>query len=207
MQAAIEQMIRAKSDGRDSRTSLLAAISGIDASGKSTIARQVARDLETHGQRVALIPLDPWHTPPAVRFGGGRSPEHFFGHAFRMEELFGLLVEPLRRRRSRRLTVDLIRQSGDVPYEHTYDFEEVDVILLEGIFLLRRELRPLYDLTVWLDCSFEVALRRAIARNQESLSEAEIAGEYTNLYFPAQRLHLERDNPRGSAHLVLATHP
>jgi uridine kinase len=207
MQAAVEQVIRSRSEGRDTRRSLLAAISGIDGSGKSTIARQVARDLEARGQRVALIPLDPWHTPPAVRFGGRRSPEHFYFHAFRMEELFELLVEPLRRRRSRRLTVDLIHQPGDVPYEHTYDFEEVDVILLEGIFLLRRELRPLYDLAVWLDCPFEVALRRAIARNQENLSEAEIVRDYTKLYFPAQRLHLERDNPSGRADLVLVTHP
>ena len=206
MQAAVEHIARAGSDGSSARTSLLAAISGIDGSGKSTIARRVAQDLEDRGQRVALIPLDPWHTPPEVRFGGRRRPEHFYFNAFRMRELFELLIEPLRRRRSLRLTVDLIRQPGDARYDHTYDFEDVDVILLEGIFLLRRELRSRYDLAFWLDCPFEVALRRAIARNQENLSEAEIAQAYTKLYFPAQRLHLKRDDPRGSADLVLATH-
>jgi uridine kinase len=206
MQAAIEQVIRAESGGRGARTSLLAAISGIDGSGKSTLARQVARDLEAGGLRVALIPLDPWHTPPEIRFDGRRSPEHFYCHAFRWRELFDRLVEPLRRKRSQRLTIDLIAQPGDVSIVHTFEFHEIDVILLEGIFLLKRELRPLYDLAFWLDCPFDVALRRAIARNQEGLSEAEIVHDYTTLYFPAQRLHLQRDYPRAAADLVLSAH-
>jgi uridine kinase len=206
MQAVIEQVIRAKSDGRGAPTSLLAAVSGIDGSGKSTLARQVALDLEAGGLRVAMIPLDPWHTPPEIRFDRRRSPEHFYCNAFRWCELFGLLVEPLRRKRSQRLTVDLMAQPGDVPTVHTYEFHEVDVILLEGIFLLKRELRPLYDLAFWLDCRFDVALGRAIARNQEGLSQAEIIHDYTTLYFPAQQLHFQRDHPRASADLILPAH-
>jgi uridine kinase len=93
-----------------------------------------------------------------------------------------------------------------VPTVHTYEFHEVDVILLEGIFLLKRELRPLYDLAFWLDCRFDVALGRTIARNQEGLSQAEIIHDYTTLYFPAQRLHFERDHPRAVADLVLSAH-
>lgn len=205
MQAAIEEVVGRRSRERGSSECLVAAISGIDAAGKTTLARQVARDLEARGMRAALIHLDPWHTPAEIRFGADRSPEHFYRHAFRLGELFDLLVEPLRRKRSHRLTVDLIRLPGEARYTHTYDFQDVEVILLEGIFLLRRELRPRYDLAFWLDCPFDVALRRALQRNQEGASREEIIRDYMDLYFPAQELHLERDRPRTAADLVLAS--
>ena len=203
MQVAIGRVIDSR-PAHGSRGCLVAAISGIDAAGKTTLARQVAHDLESRGLRAALIHLDSWHAPPQDRFGPSRSPEHFYRNAFRLPELFDRLVEPLRRKGSLKLTVDLIRLPGNVPYSHTYDFRNVEVILLEGIFLLKRELRPRYDLSFWLDCPFDVALRRALGRNQEWMSAAEIVRDYTDLYFPAQRLHLERDRPHDAADLVLS---
>ena len=54
-----------------------------------------------------------------------------------------------------------------------------------------------------MECSFETALRRAIARGQEGLAAAETIAAYQNIYFPAQRVHLAEDDPRACADLVL----
>lgn len=109
-----------------------------------------------------------------------------------------LLINPLRRNRSIRLMVDLTRLPQNDVVWHTYDFQQVDVIVLEGTFLLKREWRKHYDLAFWVECSFETALERAIARNQEGLSEEEIIRDYHEIYFLAQRLHLAKDDPRAS---------
>jgi pantothenate kinase len=55
-------------------------------------------------------------------------------------------------------------------HRHTYDFAAVDVIVLEGIYLLKRRLQARYDLSIWIDCTVETALARAVARGQEAAS-------------------------------------
>ena len=179
--------------------SLLVAISGIDASGKSTVAQQLVEGLKRRGLNVVLIGLDAWHNLPEERFNKENPGKHFYAHAFRFGELFQLLINPLRRNRSIRLMVDVTRLPENDVVWHTYDFQRVDVIVLEGIFLLKREWQKHYDLAFWVECSFETALERAIARNQEGLPEEEIIRDYRGIYFPAQRLHLANDDPRTGA--------
>ena len=77
------------------------------------------------------------------------------------------------------------------------------MIVLEGIFLLKTEYRRLYDLSVWIECSFETARERALARGQEGLSPAETVRAYETIYFPAQRIHFARDHPQAASDIVL----
>ena len=178
------------------QASSLVAISGIDGSGKSTIAQQVVERLQGRGLNAVSIGLDAWHHPPEKRFNKDAPAQHFYHHAFRFDELFHLLINPLRHNRSAHITVELTRLPENDLYLHSYDLDEVDVIVLEGIFLFKNELRENYDLAFWVECSFETALRRAVLRNQEGLSEEEIIRDYRTIYFPAQRLHFRRDDPK-----------
>ena len=70
---------------------------------------------------------------------------------------------------------------------HTYHFQDVDVILLEGIFLLKREFQQSYDLSVWIDCTFETALERALQRAQEGLPPAQPLTPTTRFTSPRRR--------------------
>ena len=151
-----------------------------------------------------LLSLDAWHTPPSVRFSSVDPGPHFYRTAYRLDELFELIVLPLKRTGSVRAQVELTRWPGSECYVESFDYDGVDVVIVEGIFLLRRELRAYYDLAVWIECSFETALKRAMARNQEGLSEAALIEEYTRVYFPAQEYHLLRDDPAASANLRIA---
>ncbi len=187
--------------------STLVAISGIDGSGKGYVAERLEAALGSRGLRVAVIGIDGWLNLPAVRFGGEDPGEHFYRHAFRLEALFAELVLPLRDRRSIRLEADYAEETATAYRRHIYELKDVDVILLEGIFLLKRELRAAYDLSVFLDCTYETALDRAIARSQEGLTPAETIAAYRTIYFPAQEIHFERDAPRRAASLVVANDP
>jgi uridine kinase len=54
-----------------------------------------------------------------------------------------------------------------------------------------------------VECSFEKALVRAIKRCQEGLPPKETIRAFETIYFPAQRIHLQRDHPRAAADLIL----
>lgn len=182
--------------------SLLIGVSGIDASGKGYIAAKLDHILRSHGLRTALINVDGWLNLPSVRFSVTDPGRHFYENALRLDELFEKLILPLRSDRSIRLTADLVRETANETRQFEYVFENVDLILVEGIFLFKRRFAPHFDLKIWVDCSFETALERAVSRSQEGLDEAATVKAYETIYFPAQLVHFETDTPKLVADLI-----
>ncbi len=192
---------------RNGRAALV-LVSGIDASGKGWASERLDTGLTAAGLRVARIGIDPWLNPPAVRErprGSADRGPHFYAHAFDFDRLFSTVIDPLARDGTIDLTVPLGGQFG-TPRPHRYLFNDVDVVLAEGIFLLRRGLAERADMRVWIDCPFEVALARAVARNQEGLSADDIRHEYDTMYFAAQRHHLALDRPADAADVIFLNH-
>lgn len=185
----------------------LVALSGIDGSGKSHLAAELGTRLERCGIRTAVIGVDPWQSAKSHRIQPRDPGRAFYERAIRFEALFETLVDPLVRTRGIDRVFEARRNDNDLVYPKHYRFEDIELVILEGIFLLRADLVPRYDLSVWVDCSFETALARAHARNQEGLSAGDIEREYGEIYFPAQRLHFALDSPRDTADLVLPNDP
>lgn len=180
--------------------SMLVGISGIDGSGKGYLTARLDALLRDRGVRTAPINVDGWLNLPSKRFDPARPAAHFYESGIRFGAMFSQLVIPLRDSRSMRLTAALADSTNiERFFHHEYRFDDVDVILLEGVFLFRREFRDAFDLALWIDCSFETALERVIARNQEGLSVEELIRDYDTIYYAAQRLHAERDDPRSFA--------
>ena len=127
--------------------------------------------------------------------------------AIRFDQLFAQLLLPLREQRMVSLIADFAEEMANNYRQHTYSFKNVGVVLVEGIFLFKREHRKLFDLAIWVDCSFPTALARALARAQEGLSPAETIRAYKSIYFPAQKIHFARDNPREKADLIVDNDP
>lgn len=188
------------------RTALV-AITGIDGSGKGHVASRLERALTARGLRVGVLGIDGFLNLPSVRFGGADPGAHFYEHAFCFDELFDTLVTPLAERRSIRVEANFTEETATAYRRHVYEYHDLDVLLLEGIFLLKKELRAAYDLSVYLDCTFGTALERAVARAQEGLSPAETITAYRTIYFPAQEVHFARDAPRRAADVVVANDP
>lgn len=188
---------------RSRRKPLLVAISGVDGSGKSGHAKLLAGRLADAGLRVALIGIDPWQNPQTIRFSSVEPARHFYRHAIRFEELFAQVVDPLVTHRTLNLATRGIRTDADVWEPLVYAYHDVDVVLLEGIFLFRCELVHRYDLRIWVECPFEAALRRALSRNAENRPLEVLRADYERIYHAAQRVHITLDDPRGSADLLL----
>ncbi|MFN0012420.1 MAG: uridine kinase [Phycisphaerales bacterium] len=189
---------------RPPRRAMVVFMSGIDASGKGTTAAALTAGLEALGHTVAAIGIDPWLNPPAQREQPTGTPDrgpHFYENAFDFERLFDALIDPLARDGKIDLRVRLGGQSGQLT-DHRYHFEGVDIIVVEGVFLLKRALLARADVRIWVRCLFETALERAIARNQEGLEAESIKREYQEMYFAAQRHHFLLDRPYDVADVI-----
>ena len=192
------QILQRRATVPDARC-LLVGVSGIDGSGKGYVARQLEARLAMHGVIPAIVNVDGWLNLPERRFNQSDPAENFYENAIRFDQFFTQLVLPLRDRRSVHLVADFTEETASQYRKHTYDFKDVSVLLVEGIFLFKRQYRKHFDLAIWIDCSFPTALARAIDRAQERLSAAKTIAAYETIYFPAQRIHLTRDDPREHA--------
>ena len=183
--------------------SLLVGLSGIDGSGKGFLAEQLVPRLWQRSLNAVSINVDRWLNPPQKRFNPNNPAEHFYYHAIRFEEMLRDVIVPLRRSRSYEVEANIAEETSSRYQRRVFKFENVDIIVIEGIFLFKQDLREYFDLRIWIDCSFATALDRALARRQEKLLSAETIRAYETIYFPAQKIHFARDNPRAAADFII----
>ena len=197
--ATIVKAIKVIRDTAQHDRATLVGISGIDGSGKGYITAKLAAELT--GPSIAVINVDGWLDLPDVRFDPSDPAENFYANGIRLDEMFRRLVLPLKSDRCVDILMDYTEESANAFRPHTYRFSDIDIILLEGIFLFKKQYAAHFDLKIWIECSFETALERAIGRSQEGLSAEETVRAYETIYFPAQRIHFAKDDPRSAADL------
>ncbi len=115
--------------------------------------------------------LDGWFRLPARKIQLRRGlPSTFTRTHFVLRTCSRQLVVPLRERRRVSVEADFAEETATTYRRMHYEFADIDIILLEGIYLLKLEYRDHYDVSIWIDCSFDTALKRAVARAQEGLT-------------------------------------
>ena len=194
----IANVIRALPADRPARV----AIDGVDGAGKTTFADELAPIIAAAGRPVIRASVDGFHAPRTVRYRRGRSsPEGFFYDSYDYAALRTLLLDPLSPGGSRR-----IRRAA---FDHTTDCAIVapeestvpgTVLLLDGIFLHRPELRPYWDLSIFLAVSFAVSIPRGARRGTGS---PDLADATNQRYIGGQRLYLRSCAPFAHATIVI----
>ena len=187
------------------------AIDGIDAAGKTVLADELATQVVSRGWPVIRASIDGFHLPRAERYRlGPESPEGYFRDSFDYPVLRSELLDPLGPGGDRRYRTAVFDFEADRPVTPPQQHADPDAVLLfEGVFLLRPELDGVWDVTVFVEVSFEEALRRARKRDVRLFgSEAEVEDRYRTRYLPGQRLYLRECRPERRADYVLANdHP
>lgn len=194
--------ITRKKESHNGGSLFTVAISGIDASGKGYITGIVQDKLERSGYRVANINIDRWQHPIAARLRADRAAENVYENIFRWNDFFEQLIFPLQKNKSIYLETRGIRTHADEYYPLVYDYKDLDILLIEGILLFKRPYLSFYDLRIWVHCSFETGMQRAIKRNAEKLETERLVNDYHIYYYAAQRLHIAKDNPMETADII-----
>ena len=148
LQAVVDEVLDARRSVPAER-SVLTAISGIDAGGKGYFTERLIAALRSQGVRAVAISVDAWlnigRFDPIEPLG---PPEHYYNNAIRFEEMFAETILPLRGRRSLRVEINYADELSTEYERRSYEFEDVDVILLEGIYVFKRVFQAYYDLSV-----------------------------------------------------------
>jgi uridine kinase len=185
---------------------LRVAVDGRTASGKTTLADEIATVLRLRGRQVIRTSVDGFHRPRAERYRRGRhSPEGYLDDARDWRALRHLLLDPLGTggdRWYRTATFDLER---DQPIaQAAVRAEPSAVLIVDGTFLQRDELADAWDFAVFVEVSESVAVSRGAARDASHLGGVVVAREmHERRYQPAFAIYDARCRPAERAHLVI----
>lgn len=179
---------------------LLVGVDGVDGVGKTVFADRLAAALESRGRGVVRVCLDDFLHPAAVRHAkGADSPEGYYADSVDVAAFRAAVVTPARSGHPIRTAVFDHHADSAVDVEPT-PVPADGVVLVDGIFLHRRELAAVWDVSVFLDAPFEVTVPRMAARDG---SPADPDHPAQRRYVDGQRLYLEECRPRHLATVVV----
>jgi uridine kinase len=178
------------------------AVDGVDGSGKSVFADQLAGVLREQARPVVRASVDGFHHPRVQRYRRGRSsPSGFWLDSFDYDRLRHDLLDPLGPGGSRRYRTAVHDLDTDRPLNLPWVVGSPGVVLvLDGLFLHRDELYDLWELSVFLDVPFDVTAARMAARDG---SNPDPHHPSMSRYIDAQRTYFTSCSPATRADLVV----
>jgi uridine kinase len=181
---------------------LRVAIDGVDGVGKTTLANQLVDPLRHRGRPVIRASIDGFHNPRSVRYRLGRSsPEGYYQDSFDHDAVITSLLQPLGLGGSLRYRKAVFNYRIDSAVDSPNELAPSSAILLfDGVFLHRPELRPYWDFSLFLDAPFEVTIARCAGRDGGS---PEVHAPENLRYVEGQRLYLRECEPARLATIVI----
>jgi uridine kinase len=184
---------------------LRVAVDGPDAAGKSTLAAELAHSL-AGARETILAGVDGFHRARQVRLRrGSLSPEGYYEDAFDYDAVREWLLQPLGPGGDRRYRTAVFDHRTDTAVdEPVRQAGKGTVLLFDGVFLQRPELRGCWELSIFVDVSPDETVRRALVRDAELFGDAGIVRErYRRRYLPAQQLYRADAQPAERADVVI----
>jgi uridine kinase len=188
----------------DSKSKFI-AIDGIDASGKTYFANQLKSEFEKQAS-VLLISLDDFHAPKEERYKLGKdSPIGFYNDSYQYSRFIDLTIKPILNYETR-IVSKIFNLENDKEQIEYSAINENTIVIIEGIFLHRKELREFWDYSVFLDVDFEESYQRNLNRSlifNPNLNQNKYKKRWKNRYCDGQKLYFELENPKSNANLII----
>jgi uridine kinase len=165
----------------------------------------LAERLARSGRPVLQASIDDFHPPGhgARSAAGGYTVESYYTEAYDYAAFRDLLLVPLGPRGDRRCRLALHDSFADTPKGQTVSVGPETIVVIDGCFIHRPDLRGYWDFTIWLDISFETMIARAVPRDVAWMpSEIAVLERYRARWIPLHMLY-ETSGARACADLVI----
>lgn len=181
----------------------LVGIDGLDGSGKSYIGDEISRTLIDKGISVIRSSTDYFHNPRNVRYKLGKgSPKGYFEDSFNYPKLKELLLNTLKKSNSKFCRTKYFNHKTDsVVNENPIEIKNNSILIFDGIFLHRKELKDYWDYSIFLNVSRKESLHRCYLR--DSSGSPDIDSPKNTRYVKGQKIYLNKCFPEQIASIVI----
>lgn len=182
----------------NSNSRFILGIDGLSRSGKTTLVRSLEKRLIAEDLLFITIHLDDHITNRKSRYHTGY-PEwyEYYYLQWDINWFVNHIFTNLKMVPS--LTLPFYKSNDDSHILKTIQIPKICLIIIEGVFLQRKEWRDFLDYTVFLDAD------RGIRFERESPNTKSAIEKFENRYWKAEEQYLNTENPMNRANLVLTT--
>ncbi|EEL33927.1 Uridine kinase [Bacillus cereus Rock3-28] len=171
-------------------------IDGLSRSGKTTFVTKLKENMKQEGIPFHIFHIDDHIVERNKRYQTGYEEWYEYYHlqwdiAYLRQKLFQKLQHETK------LKLPFYYDDTDSCEMKKVQLPIVGVIVIEGVFLQRKEWRDFFHYMVYLDCPRETRFQRESEETQKKLSK------FQNRYWKAEEYYLEMELPKDRADLVI----
>ncbi|MDO8619086.1 MAG: uridine kinase [Candidatus Daviesbacteria bacterium] len=163
------------------QATILIAIDGFGGSGKSSLARSIQQKFPD----TVIVEMDDFYSPELKR------PDY--------RRIYKEVIKPIKEGKT------AIFKIYDWKADKLVDGKPVspeNIILIEGVFSMHKELLNSYDVKIWVDSSQEIGFKRGLNRdkNQYGIDTSE---KWVKHWMPREKEYVNSQNPHQKADFVI----
>jgi len=180
----------------------IVGIDGLGGAGKTTIARKLKLELEEVYCETSLLHIDDYINKIKQRYQTGK--EEWFEYYFLQWDVKLLQTELFDNLHNNKsfLTLPFYQSSSDSIIDKQINVELSSIILVEGIFLQRKEWRNYFDFMIYVDCSHELRAERVLARDLYIGNYQARLDKYKRRYWIAEDYYCNNEDPMGNVNYI-----
>ena len=171
-------------------------IDGLSRSGKTTYTKKMEEILQKKKMSFCLFHMDDFIVDKEKRYNTGN--EEWIEY-YQLQWDVGWLTEHFftKLKRSNELTLPFYESSVGKQNWQDIQLPNVDLIVVEGIFLQRKEWRDYFDYMIYLDSSRDIRFSRESSITKKNIDK------FKNRYWKAEEYYIKTVNPKALADLVI----
>ncbi|TDL32880.1 hypothetical protein E2R51_09445 [Jeotgalibacillus sp. S-D1] len=171
-------------------------IDGLSRSGKTTFVRNIKQYIHDKSILICILHIDDYIVERKRRYNTGN--EEWYEY-YSLQWDVEWLKENLFKRLKKINELDLLTYdySSDTQKSQKVIVPDTCLIIIEGVFLQRKEWRHFYDFMIYLECSREKRF------NRESIGTRNNIGKFEKRYWKAEDHYMKIVSPMEQADLVI----
>ena len=171
-------------------------IDGLSRSGKTTLVKHLSQMLTEEKIPFYVFHIDDHIVERNRRYNTGH--EEWFEYYQLQWDVKGLSDQLFKKiKESQSFSLSFYQDESDKQLTKQINLPNTCVVIIEGVFLQRKEWRKYFDFLVYLDCPREKRFLRESANTQKNIANFE------KRYWKAEEFYLETECPMEKAHIVL----
>ena len=181
-------------------TARIIGIDGLGGSGKTTLAGKLKMQLEN----AIVFHIDDFIYPRNIRYDESVTEwEAYYYKQWRYEYLIKKILHPVISGLTVDESMEFYNKETDQYIQKWITIPVGTQVIIEGVFLQRKELRNYFDYVVYVDVNKNTRLRRVLNRDTYIGTKEEITAKYEQRYFPAEEMYVKEYDPGRLADLVI----
>jgi uridine kinase len=179
-------------------------IDGVDGAGKTIFGDELSALLAISGRTVIRASVDSFHNPENQRYRLGKnSPEGFFLDSYNYHRLKEVLLDPLSPGGTGLYKTEIFNHRLDSSVSSSSLEQQAisdSILIFDGIFLHRPNLRMYWDFSIFLEVGFDISIPRGAQRGEGSPDPRSLENRR---YVEGQKIYLRECDPKKYATIVI----